>query len=274
MADIRARNGRHALVQVADAVRNFGNVVSPRGMQTREIEHMTVEIDNPYDALCVGINAKQSREVAAAEAIQLIGGFSDPGFAINHAPALEAFTNGRGEFDGAYGPRVGPQYARLVERLKDDAHTRQAVLTIWDKHDLARLESKDYPCTLVLGFAIRRDRLNLSVVMRSNDVNWGFKNDIFQFTQLQCSIANVLGIEAGKYRHTAFSMHLYQRDWKWAEDLDRGAVSLPLDDAPAGICATSVVDMMTTAARISHGEVGDHACQSHQWYVDALGGAA
>lgn len=273
MADIYAANGRHALVQVADLVLRLGHRVSPRGLQTKEIEHLTVQIGNPYDALCLGINAKQSRRVAAAEALQLIGGFSDPAFAVEHAPKLKAFLNERGEFDGAYGPRVAGQYAHLVDRLKSDSLTRQAVLQIWQQRDLERLGSHDYPCTLSLGFAIRRDQLNLSVVMRSNDVNWGFKNDIFQFTQLQCSIANILGIPAGVYRHTAFSMHLYERDWPWAEELDhRAATDAPLPSHPSGIHAATVGEMRTVAGQLCRGEAD--GVPSHNWYIDALGGVA
>jgi hypothetical protein len=273
LPDIRAANGRDALCQVAARVMSGGHDVSPRGMRTREIEHLTVQIANPYDALCIGINANQSRKVAAAETLQLIGGFSDPTFAIEHAPALKAFVNDVGEFDGAYGPRLRTQYEHLVKRLYDDETTRQAVLSIWRPHDLMRQGSKDYPCTLVLGFAIRRGQLNLSVVMRSNDVNWGFKNDIFQFTQLQCSIANILGIEAGTYRHTAFSMHLYERDFEWALDLDHNAAFDQLKELPpAGIRAQSVEEMQRTATAIAYGEPTTYQ-YSHQWFANALGDA-
>lgn len=272
MADIHALNGRQALIAIADRVRKYGEVVAPRGQETREIEHLTVEIADPYDALCVGINANQSREVIAAEALQLIGGFSDPKFAVEHAPALKAFLNDDGQFDGAYGPRIREQVGDLVARLKSDKDTRQAVLQIWERFDLARAGSKDYPCTLSLGFAIRHNKLNLSVTMRSNDVNWGFKNDIFQFTQLQCSIANVLGIQAGRYRHTAFSMHLYARDFAWAECLNRSAATTPLPESPAGIRARTVDDMQATAERLARGETVEDDYASHDWYIEALHG--
>lgn len=273
MPDIYAQNGRDALCQVVGKVLSRGLETAPRGQRTREIEHMTVQIVDPYDALCTGINAGQSRRIAAAEALQLIGGFSDPKFAIKHAPALAAFTNEVGEFDGAYGPRLRVQYGRLVERLKSDRDTRQAVLSVWRAGDLLQLESKDYPCTLVLGFAIRRDRLNLSVCMRSNDVNWGFKNDIFQFTQLQCSIANLLGIQAGAYRHTAFSMHLYERDFEWALGLDRTKVADNIADHPTGIYAGTADGMTHAARQIAYGERATDGSRSHTWYANALGGA-
>jgi thymidylate synthase len=275
MADVVAANGREALLETAFTVMGRGELVSPRGQRTKEIEHFTVEIQDPRDMLCTGINAGQSTRVAAAETLQLLGGFSDADFAIKHAPALAAFTNMYGEFDGAYGPRLKTQYQPLLDRLTSDRDTRQAVLRIWDDHDLRRLGSKDYPCTLVLGFAIRRDRLNLSVVMRSNDVNWGFKNDIFQFSQLQLTLANVLHIEPGVYRHTAFSMHLYERDWQWAADLQEPAGEI--HGHPQGLYGEDARDFMRLARNIAHGLIRTRhtdgfctECDSSHWYADAI----
>lgn len=271
MADVVASNGRDALRKVAHHVLDRGVEVSPRGMLTREVEHFTVKILDPYDILCTGINADQSTRVAAAETVQLIGGFSDPAFAIRNAPKLAAFVNEEtNEFDGAYGPRVGPQLDDLVSRLKSDTDTRQAILSIWSPADLARPASRDYPCTLNLGFAIRRDRLNLSVVMRSNDVNWGFKNDIFQFTQLQLTVARLLGIEAGKYQHTAFSMHLYERDFGWAKEIS-SFVFAEIPDHPTGIEAPSPAQVRGVAQSIARRVYHPfNPPATNRWYVDAL----
>lgn len=252
MADVTAWNGRSALAQVASRVLVDGIEVAPRGMRTKELRNLSVHIEDATDVLCTGIGANQSTRVVAAEALQLIGGFSDPAFAVRHAPALAGFLNEAGEFDGAYGPRLAPQYPSLVKRLTSDRDTRQAVLSVWNREDLWRDQSKDYPCTLVLGFAIRGDKLHLAVVMRSNDVNWGFKNDIFQFTQLQMSLARVLGIETGSYHHTAFSMHLYEASWPWAEGLVLTESSYdPLPDHPTGVGAETVEDMVREARLIA-----------------------
>lgn len=269
--DVVAENGRDALVQVAHEVLMRGHQVSPRGQVTVERRHLSVEIRNPYDALCTGINANQSTEVAAAEAIQLIGAFSDVDFAVKHAPKLAAFVNPTtNRFDGAYGPRAKAAMFHIVARLVDDPDTRQAILPIWSVEDVLRANSVDYPCTLTLGFFIRDSRLELDVMMRSNDVNWGFKNDIFQFSQLQLTVAHLLGIPAGSYRHTALSMHIYERDFEWAMGLG-GDVEQPLVHHPRGIDGAHDMTMtMTRARRIADGLDPPSETPSESWYRKQL----
>lgn len=275
MTDVVARNGREALIKTVSSVYLYGREVAPRGLPTRELEHFSLTIEDPTDVLCTGIGANQSKRVLAAETLQVVGGFSDVPFAVEHVPALAAFVNERtGQFDGAYGPRVGPQYFDLEARLRKDRDTRQAILSVWNAGDLARPESKDYPCTLNLGFAIRDGRLNLNVVMRSNDVNWGLKNDLFVFTQLQLSVARVLELEPGVYRHTAFSMHLYDRDREWAEDLllFEGYDFDRVPDHPLGISGVTTGDMMQRATIIAEGELPPDPTPSERWYAEALAG--
>lgn len=270
--DVIAQNGRQALIQTAHHVLNEGRTVSPRGLETREVRHLSLTVLNPRDVLCTGIGANQNPRVIAAEAAQLIGGFSDPAFAIRHAPALTRFTNARGEFDGAYGPRVGHQLPAALMRLQADADSRQAIVAIWNDDDLLREHSLDYPCTLVLGFFIRDGLLELDVTMRSNDVNWGLKNDLFQFTQLQLTMAHALGIDVGPYRHTAFSMHLYERDYDWAEQLDVNHALDPITDHPQGICVDhhDAVGRLLASMATARALADPRSAPRVDWYSSAL----
>ena len=49
----------------------------------------------------------------------------------------------------------------------------------------------------------------MSVVMRSNDLWYGFCNDQYQFSMLQKMIAERLNIKIGTYYHFAHNLHLY-----------------------------------------------------------------
>lgn len=74
----------------------------------------------------------------------------------------------------------------------------------------------DYPCTVGIGFdrggTWNEDQLNMRVTMRSNDVWLGLPYDLFQFTQLQWTLCNILDLIPGTYTHTAWSMHIYRSD--------------------------------------------------------------
>ena len=219
MTEIKAKNAREALVTAALSVMMWGYERTPRGMHTLDLPAVTLRVEDPADWHCAGIGANWSARVVAVEALQLVGGFSDPQLVGKYAPTLMAFANERNEFDGAYGPRVGQQIGAVVEKLQQDPDTRQAVLTIYNQRDALREKSKDYPCTLSIGFDIQGGKLRCHVTMRSNDVDWGLKHDMGQFMLLQCTLANVLGLEVGEYTHHAYSLHIYERAFDWAEKL-------------------------------------------------------
>jgi len=50
----------------------------------------------------------------------------------------------------------------------------------------------------------------MCVVMRSNDLWYGFCNDQYQFSNLQMLVAQRAGYEVGTYYHYAHNMHLYK----------------------------------------------------------------
>jgi thymidylate synthase len=203
--------GAQALRHLAKIILADGAPISPRGQLTYELEDVTIAILHPEQSLCTGMNRKMNTSLAAIESLQLIGGFSDAELTCRVAPNMRNFLNEFGYFDGAYGPRVKYQMQPVIDKLRKDPNTRQAVVTIWKEDDLFN-ESKDYPCTLNFVFAIRNGKLCMKTHMRSNDIWWGWTYDVVQFTQLQLTVANVLGLEAGPYTHYVNSLHLYNRD--------------------------------------------------------------
>ena len=115
-----------------------------------------------------------------------------------------------GKVNSNYGWQWGRnnQIDYIVDLLKNNKDTRQAAISIYDakEHDCY---SKDTPCTYAVQFTILHGRLNMCVVMRSNDLWYGFCNDQYCFSKLQEMISLELGIETGTYYHFAHNMHLY-----------------------------------------------------------------
>jgi thymidylate synthase len=83
-------------------------------------------------------------------------------------------------------------------------------MIIWGDGDLTH--KGDKPCTLSLQFLLRDDKLQLSVMMRSQDIILGTPYDIFMFSELQRTVARLLDVDAGKYVHHVGSCHFYVRD--------------------------------------------------------------
>lgn len=204
--------------QVIRHVMRYGERRAPRGQMTADAGFVSVIILNPRNAMPLGLGRNLNPAIGAVEAIQLIAGYSDPQLVLKVAPQFERYADhsedGTQElvFWGAYGDRINSQVGVAIRKLSGDPLTRQAIITLWDPW-LDNLPGKhDYPCTIALQFFVRDGLLDMNTIMRSNDVWLGMPYDVFQFTQLQATVARCLGTVPGTYRHTALSMHLYERD--------------------------------------------------------------
>lgn len=220
-AVIEIENGVNGYVDLVQHVLKHGKEVAPRGQKTREIEDAIIRIDDVYNTLPLNINRGTVPGIGAVEACQLLSGTSFPDLVIAIGPQFKNYAEDNGIFHGAYGPRTNGQYDNIIERLKNDPDTRQAVVTIWNPQYDLQPNKRDYPCTVLHQFRIRDNKLNMSVYMRSNDVWLGAAYDFFQFTRVQIAMASVLGIEPGKYAHHVGSLHIYEQHYEAAEKLEK-----------------------------------------------------
>tara|TARA_Y100001937_G_scaffold88784_1_gene119987 strand:- start:32 stop:676 length:645 start_codon:yes stop_codon:yes gene_type:complete len=100
------------------------------------------------------------------------------------------------------------QLDKVIGQLQNNPDTRQAAISIYDGKEM-RDYSYDTPCTYAVQFTILNNKLNMSVVMRSNDLWYGFCNDQYQFSNLQKLVAHETGYDVGTYYHFAHNLHLY-----------------------------------------------------------------
>lgn len=210
--EIHVPDLRAGYLAVCDHVLRSGEQSAPRGYKTWEVLGCTLEVEDLADTLPVGIGRQLNPEIAALEALQLIGEVTRPALLLAAAPRFEEFQEDDGSFHGAYGLRVHGQTARVLDRLRRDPETRQAVVTVWDPARDSHRVYRDMPCTVTLHLLARRDRLHLQVYMRSNDVWLGLAYDYFVFAQWLLTCARVLGLQPGRYVHHVGSLHLYERD--------------------------------------------------------------
>lgn len=269
MITVIINSGRSGYRDILNTVVHHGRKSQPRALKTLDAGPVTVILRTPYDALPIGVGRSISRRIAAAEAMQLISGFSIPSLLPS---SFDRFKEDDGSFWGAYGIRIANQLEHIVRKLKNDPDTRQAIITLWnpdlDNEDPPR---RDHPCTIALGFRIINDTLRLNVLMRSSDAWLGIPYDWFQFTSLQLSVAHVLGITPGLYTHTTWSLHLYEQD---IGKID--SVSTPTDDVwyPRGIDSphvTSIASLRGRALNIAiKGNKMNNLTPSEKWYSDAL----
>lgn len=264
---------RDGYIRLLEEVLERGKKVSPRGMGTTEVLNATFTLTNPKDALPVGIGRRPRLEIGAAEALQLIGGFSDPEMMVHITGTFNRFMDG-GILMGAYGPRLRTQMPSVVKRLGDDPDTRQANAFIADPlYDVIGQAPRDLPCTYVLHFFIREGKLDLIVNMRSNDLWKGLTYDAFQFTQMQLTVSNVLGIEVGTYYHHADSFHIYDVDVPLLERLhfttEKDRREFAAMNYPIGMVERTMEAAQERAVRVWELDVEDPLA-TERWYMDLL----
>lgn len=104
------------------------------------------------------------------------------------------------------------QLDKCIEQLRNNPNSRQAWISIYDGKEKDDYQF-DTPCTMCVGFDIKNGKLDMTVVMRSNDLVYGFSVDQYCFSMLQEYVANELNIEVGTYTHIAHDLHIYERHY-------------------------------------------------------------
>jgi thymidylate synthase len=264
---IEGRTGQEVYPRVVKHVLTRGRLRAPRGQTTLDAGTTIVNVTFPTNALPLGCGRDLNRNIAVAEAAQLIGGFSQPELLLRAAPQFERYTDG-GKFHGAYGDRIGTQMLDVTRKLRADVNTRQAVVTLWDPWRDNLPDRRDYPCTTMLQFDVDAfdGRLNMTTVMRSNDVWLGLPYDMFQFTQLQLSLAWALDIEPGRYRHIALSMHLYSENVIAAENKIYAPTDFTMQPTGFGRPGMAFSEIMTRAKNVTTNQPNENETTSEAWY--------
>lgn len=204
---------------------NKGNDVTPRGQLTKEVLQQT-SIVNMRRPVITLPERKLSTKFLGGEAYWILSGDNRVETIAPYNKSIVNYSDDGVTFFGAYGPRILSQLDYVIDKLKSDADTRQAVLTIWRENPP---ETKDVPCTVAVHFMIRDHKLNCHVYMRSNDLWLGFPYDVFNFSMLSHLVCCKLNafvvenggviIEPGMLYHTASSRHIYEQHFEQVEQL-------------------------------------------------------
>lgn len=219
------RSANFAWLAELSNVLNGGSDVSPRNKLTKELLQQTSAIDMRRPVITLP-ERKLSTKFLGGEAYWILTGDNRVETIAPYNKNIVNYSDDGQTFFGAYGPRILSQLDYVVDKLKSDVDTRQAVLTIWRDNPP---ETKDVPCTVAVHFMIRDNKLNCHVFMRSNDLWLGYPYDIFNFSMLShlvcCKLnANVIEdnngvIEPGILYHTASSRHIYEQHFEQAKQL-------------------------------------------------------
>ncbi|HYC88787.1 MAG TPA: thymidylate synthase [Thermoanaerobaculia bacterium] len=215
-----------------------GSEVRPRASLTRELLGVGFVVTHPRTRCLTNRKRRFNLPLAIGEFAWHAAGSDELSFVAYYAPRWRDFADDDTRVTGScYGAKIfgsqfgTSQWQQLTDTLRDDVHSRRAILSLWDIARPTTSDVKDVPCTCTIQFLIRDHAVHAVVHMRSNDVIWGLPYDFFFFTMLQELLAEQLNLPLGTYTHFASSMHIYDRHFALAEqilaDPDAEAFEMP-----------------------------------------------
>jgi thymidylate synthase len=212
--------------------------VGSRAGRVHEMTHVGITLRQPQERYIILPDRKPSLPAQIAETVWVLSGRQDIEWLSHYLPRAKDFSDDGQTWRAGYGPRmrswrnmvqVVDQLAYVVDTLRKDPLSRQAVISLWDPA-IDTKPGKDIACNNWLSFSSRLGKLDLHVAVRSNDAMWGWSGiNVFEWSTLQEVVAGLLGIEVGSLHFSATSFHLYGRHWVKAHRIaeTRGTVNRP-----------------------------------------------
>ena len=222
-------------VLVAGSIEQQHNDTTDKALTTKELHPAIFELDYPLRRLVTAPGRNVNVPFALAEVLWILGGRNDVEMLQHYNSKIANYSDDGQTFNAAYGHRIRHHFGHdqledVARTLRDDPGSRQAVIATWSPRDdrgWTRHSSLDEPayyephvakdraCNVLSHFMIREGRLDLSQIVRSNDLMWGTPYNLVQWTHVQEFLAAMVGVPVGRYVHFADSLHIY--DWHWDE---------------------------------------------------------
>jgi thymidylate synthase len=143
-------------------------------------------------------------------------------------PAIwKQVASSEGKINSNYGFLIwseenGHQYQNVFNELKANPNSRRAVM-IYNRPSMHTDYNvngmSDFVCTYANSFLIRNNQLVSHYLMRSNDAVFGWNNDVAWARYVHRMLAADLDIPQGDLIWTATSLHVYERHFKFIEEL-------------------------------------------------------
>lgn len=121
-----------------------------------------------------------------------------------------------------FSEKNGNQYMNVLSELLSNSNSRRATM-IYNRpsmhEDYREDMMNDFICTYANSFMIRDSKLHSHYILRSNDAVFGANNDFAWAKYVQTKLAKDLNIGVGDLIWTASSLHVYERHFKFVEEL-------------------------------------------------------
>lgn len=196
-----------------------GDEVPSRAGLTKEFTHVGITLTESWRRELLVAHRRPNIAAQIAETAWVLAGRDDIGWLKHYLPRATDFSDDGLTWRAAYGPRLRSQLDYVVDTLKADPTSRQAVISLWDPI-IDSEPGKDIACNNWLHFLSRGDELHLQVGIRSNDIIWGWSGiNAFEWSVLLEVVAYLVGMRMGKLHFSVSSEHIYDQHWNRAREI-------------------------------------------------------
>lgn len=242
MRVLHARNVHQALPAALALLRSNGVKVDTRnGLAWQVPGGVTTVYQRPMERVLFHPARGANPFFHFYESMWMLAGKRDVESLTRYVPRMAEFSDDGVSFNAAYGYRwrnnwtlnVVPldQLRCVVEQLRINPNTRQAVLQIWDLHrDLAGGPTRDHACNIAATFQVDPTHagvLDMVVFCRSNDIVWGaYGANAVHMSYLLEYVARCAELSVGTYTQVSVNWHGYESTaeplMSSLEEADRG----------------------------------------------------
>lgn len=225
MIVVQGSNNNHAILQAYSACIRSSEVTI-RGQKCRNVRDMAIVLDARTCPLTTFRERNLNLLYAKKEMLWYLGADPKDDSITEYATMWKKLQQEDGTFHSNYGQYIfkgghlnqPSQFAYVASTLAEDPQSRRATMVLLQPYHLFR-ENSDVVCTYALQFTIEDGHLYMTVLMRSNDIVFGFTNDAFCFWNIIALLHAVLlkkypDLKLGTYTHFAGSMHVYERHYE------------------------------------------------------------
>ena len=205
-------------------IKLYGEVSKPRDLEVTELMYAGYKVD-PKQAFANFNSREFNWKYFAGELAWYLNKDTNIDYINQFSGFWKNITNpGTNEINSNYGSLLfGEQLQWVVDSLKKDKNSRQAIAFL-NQPKYQFEGNKDFVCTMYLNFSIRKDKLDMKVQMRSNDIFYGLTFDapFFAFVQQHVYLwlkSTYPELELGTYHHYADNIHFYERHFELAETI-------------------------------------------------------
>jgi thymidylate synthase len=173
--------------------------VDERGIETRWLDNVMIHIINPY-------TDRVSEKYPLSEKV------------LHEKYASQLLTPDRMDFEYTYGERLNAwgsesinQIDYVTQKLTQNSSTRRAVATTWDPRKDNK--SDEVPCLNHFVFMEREGVLDLSVMIRSNDMYGAWLANVYALAELLEHVSKKVNMKPGSITTLSVNAHIYNHDW-------------------------------------------------------------